>query len=99
MSVRRYDTLVLGLNNKKKKKKEEWQIAGKNFFYFARCVRKLHYYDVIHSFDWRYIARDIPAFVMYCVYGESRSSLLIEFTYFMILLWHLKNCVSDTYIQ
>ena len=27
-----------------------------------------------------YLARDIPAFVMYCVYGESRSSLLIEST-------------------
>ena len=25
-----------------------------------------------------YLARDIPAFVMYCVYGESCSSLLIE---------------------
>ena len=27
-----------------------------------------------------YLARDIPAFVMYCVYGESGSSLLIEST-------------------
>ena len=27
-----------------------------------------------------YLARDIPAFVMHCVYGESRSSLLIEST-------------------
>ena len=25
-----------------------------------------------------YLARDIPAFVMYCVSGESGSSLLIE---------------------
>ena len=25
-----------------------------------------------------HVARDIPAFVMYCVYGASRSSLLIE---------------------
>ena len=25
-----------------------------------------------------YLARDIPAFVMYCVYGASPSSLLIE---------------------
>ena len=25
-----------------------------------------------------YLAQDIPAFVMYCVYGESRSSLAIE---------------------
>ena len=27
-----------------------------------------------------YLARDIPAFFMYCIYGESRSSLLIEST-------------------
>ena len=27
-----------------------------------------------------YVARDIPAFVMYCVYGEFGSSLLIEST-------------------
>ena len=31
-----------------------------------------------------YIARYIPAFVMYCVYGEFRSSLLIESTDSMI---------------
>ena len=32
-----------------------------------------------------YLARDIPAFVMYCVNGESGSSLLIESTDSMIL--------------
>ena len=26
-----------------------------------------------------YLARDIPPFVMYCVYGESGSSLLIVY--------------------
>ena len=31
-----------------------------------------------------YLAQDIPAIVMYCVYGESRSSLLIESTDSMI---------------
>ena len=31
-----------------------------------------------------YLAQDIPAFVLYCVYGASRSSLLIESTYSMI---------------
>ena len=51
------------------------------------------YSDVIHLFDWEisrrtrcwclkcvivYLARDIPAFVMYCVNGEFGSSLLIE---------------------
>ena len=39
--------------------------------------------------DRIYLARDIPAFVMYCVYGESRSSLLIEFTDSMILFTYL----------
>ena len=34
-------------------KKEESMPNGV-FFYFARCVLKLHYYsDVIHSFDWK----------------------------------------------
>ena len=32
-----------------------------------------------------YLARDIPAFVMYCVNGESGSSLLIESTDSMII--------------
>ena len=31
-----------------------------------------------------YLARDIPAFVLYCIYGESRSSLLIQSTDSMI---------------
>ena len=34
-----------------------------------------------------YLARDIPAFVMYCVYGESGSSLLIESTDSMIVCY------------
>ena len=32
-----------------------------------------------------YLARDIPAFVMYCVNGESGSSLLIESTDSMMI--------------
>ena len=70
-------------------------------FYFARHASKWRYYgDVIHSFYWKsaehsgglkkylivYLARDIPPFVMYCVYGESGSSLLIESTDTMIQL-------------
>ena len=62
-------------------------------FYFTCHARKLRYNgDVILSFDWKsavehdggvkcmivYLARDISLFVMYCVYGESGSSLLIE---------------------
>ena len=34
-----------------------------------------------------YLARDIPAFVMYCVNGESGSSLLNESTDSMIYLY------------
>ena len=34
-----------------------------------------------------YLARDIPAFVMYCVNGESGSSLLIESTDSMIYIF------------
>ena len=46
-----------------------------------------------------YLARDIPAFVMYCVHGESRSSLLIESTDSMIIYiyihtsqYHIASC-------
>ena len=63
-------------------------------------LRKIALYsDLIHSFDWKisrrtrwwclkcvivYLARVIPAFVMYCVNGASNSSLLIESTDSMI---------------
>ena len=56
-------------------------------FYFARCVRKLAPYcdvntlillEISRGTRWWclkcvivYLARDIPAFVMYCVKGES----------------------------
>ena len=39
-----------------------------------------------------YLARDIPAFVMYCVNGASRSSPLVESTDSMISL------ASQTYV-
>ena len=46
-SVRRYDTIVLGLL---KKEEDECQISN---FYFMWCVRKIALYsDVIYSFDW-----------------------------------------------
>ena len=74
-------------------------MANGKIFYFAWHARKLRYYgDVIHSFDWKsavehdvvfkyvivYLVQDIPPFVMYCVYGESDSSLFIESTDSMI---------------
>ena len=40
-----------------------------------------------------YQARDIPAFVMYCVNGESGSSLLIESTDSMIYACVTYLCV------
>ena len=68
--------------------------------YFAQRAPKLRYFgDIIHSFllkfsrrtRWwclkcliMYLARDIRPFVMYCVNGKLRSSLLIESTDSMI---------------
>ena len=47
-SVRRYDTIALGLLKKEEERRMPNAIF---FFYFARCVRKLALYsDVIHSF-------------------------------------------------
>ena len=82
---------------RRKKKKEECQIA---IFYFARRVRKIALYSVSYTLirleiscgtRWWclkcmivYLTRDIPAFIMYCVNGASRSSLLIESTDSMI---------------
>ena len=39
-----------------------------------------------------YLAQDIPAFVMYCVNGESHSSLLIEFTDYDYTTSHSPPC-------
>ena len=60
--------------------------AKSQIFYFTWWVSKLALYR--HSLDWKssiehdgcvivYLARDIPAFVMYCINGESGSSLII----------------------
>ena len=57
MSVRRYDTIALGLLKKEKEELEEERRIMPNcvcFFYFARYVHELRCYsDVIHSFDWK----------------------------------------------
>ena len=48
-SVRRYNTIALGLL--KKEEEEEEEIA---IFYFARRVRKIALYsDLIHAFHWK----------------------------------------------
>ena len=96
MSVRRYDTIALGLLKKEKERRRKKKNAKSRYIFFARCVRKIALYsDVIHSFDWKsavehdrgvYKMRDsVPSttystLIMYCVYGASRSFLLIEST-------------------
>ena len=42
-----------------------------------------------------YLVRDIPAFVMYCVNGESGSSLLIESTNSMIIVSMVLDMSDD----
>ena len=80
-------------------------------FYFVQQAPKLHCNDdVIHPFYWKsaprtrwwclkcvivYLARDIPLFVMYCVNGKPRSSLLIESTDSMI--YQLYDKVRGSY--
>ena len=44
-----------------------------------------------------YLARDIPVFVMYCVNGASRTSLLIEITDSMICLKMCNSVHSEGY--
>ena len=57
MSVRRYDTIALGLLKKEEEEEEERRrrrMPNRFFFNFAWYVRKLRYYsDVINSFDWK----------------------------------------------
>ena len=40
-----------------------------------------------------YLARDVPAFVMYCVNGESGSSLLIE-----SMIYNYYNMIISTHV-
>ena len=46
-----------------------------------------------------YLARDIPAFVMYCVNGESGSSLLIESLDSMIYTYMYVSRTGKRYIS
>ena len=47
------------------------EISGRTRWWYLKCV-------IV------YLAREIPAFIMYCINGESGSSLLIESTGSMI---------------
>ena len=61
MSVRRYDTITLGLLKKEEEEEVEEEerrrrrrMPNRDFFLLAQCVRKIALYsDVIHSFDWK----------------------------------------------
>ena len=55
-SVRRSDTIALGLLRKEEEEELERRIIMPNhdFFYFALCVRKLALYsDLMNLFDWK----------------------------------------------
>ena len=44
----------LGLLKKEQERRKIRRMPNHDFFYFARCVRKLRYYsDIIQSFDWK----------------------------------------------
>ena len=71
----------------------------RGFLVSRRCVYALIRLEISCRTRWWflkgvsvYLARDIPAFVMHCYYGESGSSLLIEFTDSMIIAVIIKFC-------
>ena len=58
MSVRRYDTIALGLL--KKEEEEEEEEGEIVIFYIARWVRTIALYsDLIHSFDWKSVVEHV----------------------------------------
>ena len=83
-------TIALGLlKNNKKKKNAKWRFFTSRGVHLNCAIMMLLY---IHSLHWKsavepdggvlkcviaYLARDIPPFVMYCVYGKPRSSLYL----------------------
>ena len=90
--IRHYRARSTEERRRRKKDKEECQIA---IFYFAQCVRKLRYiamlyihsignqpYNMIVVFKMRGVVPSVRYSIVcnVCVYGASRSSLLIEST-------------------
>ena len=79
------------------------------YLYANNCAEGLHFsafmlLEISRRTRWWclkcvivYRARDIPPFVMYCVNGKPRSSLLIESTNSMILLLILLLILQWTY--
>ena len=62
---------------------EECQIAMFNFARWLEISLRTRWWCLKYVIV--YLGRDIPAFVMYCVYGESCSSLLIEATDYIFI--------------
>ena len=55
MSIRRIDTIALGLLKKEEEELEERRrMPNRDFFTLSRCISKLALYSYfIHSFDWK----------------------------------------------
>ena len=76
-----------------------------DFFYFARCFYTLIRLEISRRTRWWclkcvivYLGRAIQAFVMYCVNGTSRSSLLIESTDSMTCQTKLHTPIRILYV-
>ena len=111
MSVRRYDTIAVGLL--KKEEEEELEIRrmpNRDFFTSHGVYVNLRYIamytlirlEISRRTRWWclkcvmvYLARDIPAFVMYCVNGESGSPRVYRlydiYIYFLIYFLYIFN--------
>ena len=70
----------------------DYLLHARKLRYYGRCYTLIQL-EISRRTQWWclkcvivYLTRDIPPFVMYCVYGESGSSLLIESTDSMIAI-------------
>ena len=85
--IRHYRTRSTEERRKKNAKSQFFYFAWcvRKLRYYSDVIYILLRLEISHKTRWWclkcvivYQARDIPVFVMYCVSGESRSSLLIE---------------------
>ena len=87
-------------------KKEEKRMPNRYFFTSRVVFVNLRYIAILYTHSIGnlkcvivYLARDIPAFVMYYVNGESGSSLLIESTDSMIYIMYIHEILQDSTLQ
>ena len=81
----RYDTIVLGLM-KKEEEELERRMPNRDFFYFARCVRKPALYsDLIHLFDWKSAVYTMVVFQMRDIVHSARYSSVCN----VLRLWKI----------